>query len=50
MRVCTVAETAICFIFVRLSVRMYQCGFHWRDFRVILYLRLALKIFLVIKH
>jgi len=29
---------------------MYQCGFHWRDFRVILYLRLALKIFLVIKH
>jgi len=40
MRVCTVAETPIFFIFVSLSVRMYQCGFHWRDFRVILYWRL----------
>ena len=40
MHVCTDAETPICFIFVRLSVRIYQCGSHWRDFRVIFYWKL----------
>jgi hypothetical protein len=31
MRVCTVAETPIYFMFVRLSIRMYQRGFHGID-------------------
>jgi hypothetical protein len=35
MRVCIVAETPICFIFVHLSLRIYQRGFHGIDFLVI---------------
>jgi hypothetical protein len=31
------------------SVRMYQGGFHWRDFHVILYWRLALKYLNLVK-
>jgi hypothetical protein len=26
-------------------VRLYQCGFHWRDFQVILLLETGMKIF-----
>ena len=44
MGVCTVAETPICFMFVRLSVGHDQCGFHWRDFCVNFVLKTWMKI------